>query len=145
MSNGFIEFEIEYPNESLTDVSFTQSKNSTDNVYFKIVGLQTETAQDTNLAPLHINGSVVSIGHNVGNQILTLRDWEFIGNINIYLSSLHIWVYMSLLPVRITLDIEAGDTFNLNVIQLISINKKIDQHVVIMKIFYSLYYKYCVF
>jgi hypothetical protein len=52
---------------------------------------------------------------------------------------------MSLLPVRITLDIEAGDTFNLNVIQLISINKKIDQHVVIMKIFYSLYYKYCVF
>jgi hypothetical protein len=30
---------------------------------------------------------------------------------------------MSLLPVRITLDIEADDTFNLNVIQLISIKK----------------------
>ena len=90
MSNGFIEFEIEYPNESLTDVSFTQSKNSTDNVYFKIVGLQTETAQDTNLAPLHINDSVVSIGHNVGNQIQTLRDWEFIGNMR-YSYLKYIW------------------------------------------------------
>ena len=74
LSNGYIEFEIEYPNESSTDVSFTTSKNNSFYIYFKIVDIEDETTQDQNLALLNINDSVIKNGHNVGNDIPKLRD-----------------------------------------------------------------------
>ena len=77
LSNGFIEFEIEYPNETTADVNFTVSKNNAFYIYFKIVDIEDEKTQDINLAPLNINDSVVSNGHNVGNQIPNLRDRKF--------------------------------------------------------------------
>ena len=77
LSNGYIEFEIEYPNETTADVNFTVSKNNEFYVYFKIVDIEDETTQDINLAPLNINDSVVSNGHNVGSQRPTLHDRNF--------------------------------------------------------------------
>ncbi len=77
LSNGYIEFEIEYPNEGTTDVNFTVSKNNAFYIYFKIVDIEDETTKDINLAPLNISDSVISNGHNVGNKIPVLRDRQF--------------------------------------------------------------------
>ena len=77
LSNGYIEFEIEYPNESTTDVNFTVSKNNAFYIYFKIVNIEDEQTSDVNLAPLNINESAVRNGHNIGNDIPKLRDRMF--------------------------------------------------------------------
>jgi hypothetical protein len=74
LSNGYIEFEIEYPNESTTDVNFTVSKNNAFYIYFKIVDIEDEKTQDQNLAALNINDSVVSNGHNIGSQKSILQN-----------------------------------------------------------------------
>ena len=77
LSNGYIEFEIEHPNEGSNDIDFTQSRNNAFYIYFKIVDVETETTQDNNLAPQNINDSVVRNGHNIGNDIPKLRDRMF--------------------------------------------------------------------
>lgn len=74
LSKGFIEFEIEYPNETTNDVNFTQSKNNAFYIYFKIVDIEDETTNDINLAPLNINDYVINNGHNIGNKVSKVRD-----------------------------------------------------------------------
>jgi hypothetical protein len=85
LSNGYIEFEIEHPNEGSNDIDFTQSRNNAFYIYFKIVDVETETTQDNNLAPQNINDSVVRNGHNIGNDIPKLRDRIYI-NIHVFIS-----------------------------------------------------------
>ena len=77
LSNGYIEFEIEHPNEGSNDVDFTQSRNNAFYIYFKIVDIEDEQTQDLNLAPFNRNDGTVYNAHNNGNSIPTLRDRNF--------------------------------------------------------------------
>jgi hypothetical protein len=74
LNAGYIEFELEYPNEGSADMDFTNAKNNTFYIHFKIIDVEDEETQDRNIAPLLKNDSVINYGHNIGNTIPMLRD-----------------------------------------------------------------------
>jgi hypothetical protein len=74
ISNGYIEFELEHPNEGSQDIDFTNAKNNAFYIHFKIVDIEDEQTQDRTLAPLAINDGTINYGHNIGNSIPLLRD-----------------------------------------------------------------------
>ena len=67
LNSGYIEFELEHPNEGSQDIDFTNSKNNAFYVHFKIVDIEDEQTQDRTLAPLAINDNTVKYGHNIGS------------------------------------------------------------------------------
>ena len=73
-NSGYIEFELEHPNEGSQDIEFTNSKNNAFYIHFKIIDVEDEQTQDRTLAPLATNNETVKYGHNIGNTIPTLKD-----------------------------------------------------------------------
>jgi hypothetical protein len=73
-NSGYIEFELEHPNEGSQDIDFTNSKNNAFYIQFKIIDVEDELTQDRTLAPLATNNETVKYGHNIENTIPTLRD-----------------------------------------------------------------------
>ena len=73
-NSGYIEFELEHPNEGSQDIDFTNAKNNAFYIHFKIVDIEDEQTQDRTLAPLAINDETINYGHNKGNLISKLRD-----------------------------------------------------------------------
>jgi hypothetical protein len=71
---GYIEFELEYPNEGSADIDFTNARNNPFYIHFKIIDVEDEQTQDLNLAPLLKNDDIINFGHNKGNHIPMLRD-----------------------------------------------------------------------
>ena len=67
LNSGFIEFELEHPNEGSQDIDFTNAKNNAFYIHFKIVDIEDEQTQDRTLAPLAINDNTVKYGHNIGS------------------------------------------------------------------------------
>jgi hypothetical protein len=52
LNAGYIEFELEYPNEGSADIDFTNARNNPFYIHFKIIDVEDEQTQDLNLAPL---------------------------------------------------------------------------------------------
>ena len=71
---GYIEFELEHPNEGSQDIEFTNFKNNAFYIHFKIIDVDDEETQDRNIAPFVKNDSTINNGHNIGNTIPMLRD-----------------------------------------------------------------------
>jgi len=74
LNSGYIEFELEHPNEGSQDVDFTNAKNNSFYIHFKIVDIEDEVTQDRSLAPLLINDATINYGHNKGNLVSKLKD-----------------------------------------------------------------------
>ena len=74
LNAGYIEFELEHPNEGSQDIDFTNTRNNAFYIHFKIVDVEDEVTQDESLAPLLINDATINYGHNKGNFISQLRD-----------------------------------------------------------------------
>jgi hypothetical protein len=74
LNAGYIEFELEHPNEGSQDIDFTNTRNNAFYIHFKIVDVEDEVTQDGTLAPLLINDATINYGHNKGNFISQLRD-----------------------------------------------------------------------
>ena len=74
LNAGYIEFELEYPNEGSADIDFTNARNNPFYIHFKIIDVEDEQTQDLNLAPLLKNDDIINYGHNKGNHIPMLRD-----------------------------------------------------------------------
>jgi hypothetical protein len=55
-------------------MDFTNAKNNTFYIHFKIIDVEDEETQDRNIAPLLKNDSVINYGHDIGNTIPMLRD-----------------------------------------------------------------------
>jgi hypothetical protein len=73
-NSGYIEFELEHPNEGSQDIEFTNSRNNAFYIHFKIIDVEDEETNDRTLAPLMINDETVNYSHNKGNFISKLRD-----------------------------------------------------------------------
>ena len=73
-NSGYIEFELEHPNEGSQDIDFTNAKNNAFYIHFKIIDVEDEQTQDRTLAPLATNDDTIKYGHNIGNNIPMLRD-----------------------------------------------------------------------
>jgi uncharacterized protein involved in high-affinity Fe2+ transport len=73
-NSGYIEFELEHPNEGSQDIEFTNAKNNAFYIHFKIIDVEDEQTQDRTLAPLATNDDTIKYGHNIGNNIPMLRD-----------------------------------------------------------------------
>jgi hypothetical protein len=71
---GYIEFELEHPNEGSQDIDFTNTRNNAFYIHFKIVDIEDEQTQDRTLAPPVINDATINNGHNIGNFISKLKD-----------------------------------------------------------------------
>ena len=71
---GYIEFELEHPNEGSQDIDFTNTRNNAFYIYFKIVDIEDEQTQDRTLAPPVINDATINNGHNIGNFVSKLKD-----------------------------------------------------------------------
>jgi hypothetical protein len=68
-NSGYIEFELEHPNEGSQDIDFTNAKNNAFYIHFKIIDIEDEQTKDFNIAPLAINDDTIKYGHNIGNKI----------------------------------------------------------------------------
>ena len=73
-NSGYIEFELEHPNEGSQDIEFTNSRNNAFYIHFKIIDVEDEQTLDRNLAPLIINDATINYGHNNGRNISMLKD-----------------------------------------------------------------------
>jgi len=73
-NSGYIEFELEHPNEGSQDIEFTNSRINAFYIHFKIIDVEDEETNDRTLAPLMINDETVNYSHNKGNFISKLRD-----------------------------------------------------------------------
>ena len=73
-NSGYIEFELEHPNEGSQDIDFTNARNNAFYICFKIVDVEDEQTQDRTLAPLSINDEMVKYGHNIGSITSTRSD-----------------------------------------------------------------------
>ena len=71
---GYIEFELEHPDEGSQDIDVTNTRNNVFYIYFKIVDIEDEQTQDRTLASLSINDETVKYGHNIGNLVSRLND-----------------------------------------------------------------------
>ena len=71
LQSGYIEFELEHPNEGSQDIEFSNAKNNAFYIHFKIIDMEDEQTKDRTLAPLAINDATVKNGHNVGNKIFS--------------------------------------------------------------------------
>ena len=67
-NSGYIQFELEHPNEGSQDIEFTNKRNNAFYIYLKIVDIEDEQTQDRALAPLSINDETVKYGHNIGSM-----------------------------------------------------------------------------
>ena len=74
LNSGYIEFELEHPNEGSQDIDFTNTRNNAFYIYFKIVDIEDEQTQDRTLAPPAINDATINNGHNIGNFVSKLKD-----------------------------------------------------------------------
>ncbi len=74
LNSGYIEFELEHPNGGSQDIDFTNSRNNSFYIHFKIIVVEDEETNDRTLAPLMINDETVNYSHNKENFVSKLRD-----------------------------------------------------------------------
>ncbi len=63
MNAGYIEFQLEHPNEGSQDIEFTNSRNSAFYIHFKMIDVEDEEIQDRTLAALVIDDATIIFGH----------------------------------------------------------------------------------